>query len=165
MTENRRIYVLDTNVLMHDPSALFRFKKHDVFLPMIVLEEMDAAKKGMSEVARNVRQASRFLNEMIEHRCNGDSIADGLSLANPDWLNLAGQSSSGRLWFQTNGYESRGELPDNQILSATLELIRQHEESDVVLVSKDINLRIKATITAGRFLAGRRRSEILDRGR
>ena len=62
----KRLFVLDTNVLMHDPTALFRFQEHDVFLPMIVLEELDAAKKGLSEVARNVRQVSRFLDELME---------------------------------------------------------------------------------------------------
>src|SRR4029078_11172070 len=53
MTKQKRIYVLDTNVLMHDTTALFRFEEHDVFLPMTVLEELDHAKKGSSEVSRN----------------------------------------------------------------------------------------------------------------
>ena len=66
MTRSKRIYVLDTNVLMHDPTALFKFEEHDVFLPMQVIEELDNAKKGMSEVSRNARQVSRFLNELIE---------------------------------------------------------------------------------------------------
>jgi PhoH-like ATPase len=61
----RRLYVLDTNVLMHDPTALFRFQEHDIFLPMVVLEELDAGKKGMSEASRNVRQVSRFLDDMM----------------------------------------------------------------------------------------------------
>ena len=61
-----KLFVLDTNVLMHDPTALFRFKEHDVYLPMVVLEEMDAGKKGVSEVARNVRQVSRFLDEIMQ---------------------------------------------------------------------------------------------------
>ena len=56
-----RLFVLDTNVLMHDPTALFRFQEHDIFIPMVVLEELDASKKGMPEVSRNTRQASRFL--------------------------------------------------------------------------------------------------------
>jgi len=61
----KRLFVLDTNVLMHDPTALFRFAEHDIFLPMVVLEELDKGKKGMSEVARNVRQASRFLDDLV----------------------------------------------------------------------------------------------------
>jgi PhoH-like ATPase len=58
MGRNKRLYVLDTNVLMHDPTSLFRFEEHDVFLPMMVLEELDAAKKGLTEVSRNVRQVA-----------------------------------------------------------------------------------------------------------
>src|SRR4051812_1411133 len=57
-----KLFVLDTNVLMHDPTSLFRFEEHDVFLPMITLEELDGHKKGMSEVARNARQVSRELD-------------------------------------------------------------------------------------------------------
>lgn len=53
MTATPRTYVLDTNVLIHDPSALFRFAEHQLYIPMMVLEELDAIKKGMSEVARN----------------------------------------------------------------------------------------------------------------
>jgi PhoH-like ATPase len=62
---SRRIYVLDTNVLMHDPAAIFRFDEHDIYLPMVVLEELDHHKKGLSEPARNVRQVSRFLDEIM----------------------------------------------------------------------------------------------------
>jgi PhoH-like ATPase len=65
-----RLFVLDTSVLMHDPTAIFRFAEHDVYLPMVVLEELDAAKKGLSEVARNVRQVSRFLDELINTQEN-----------------------------------------------------------------------------------------------
>ena len=64
MGKNKRLYVLDTNVLMHDPTSIFRFEEHDVYLPMMVLEELDAAKKGLTEVSRNVRQASRFIGDM-----------------------------------------------------------------------------------------------------
>eukprot|EP01036_Dinobryon_divergens_P047014 gene47014-62954_t len=60
-----KLFVLDTNVLMHDPSSLFRFAEHDVYLPMITLEELDNHKKGMSEVARNARQVSRSLDALV----------------------------------------------------------------------------------------------------
>ena len=148
MSKNPCSYVLDTNVLMHDPTSLFRFQEHNIFLPMIVLEELDAAKKGMSEVARNVRQVSRFLDELIEHY--GDDISKGVPLRTPQWLNLPSNGATGRIWFQTDEpARARGgpdALPDNQILSATLELRSKRPEQRVVLVSKDINLRIKATI-------------------
>jgi glycine cleavage system transcriptional repressor len=71
----RRIFVLDTNVLMHDPTAIFRFEEHDIYLPMVVLEELDAGKKGLSEAARNVRQVSRFLDELMATRPRRRSTA------------------------------------------------------------------------------------------
>ena len=71
--EPRSIFVLDTNVMMHDPSAIFRFEEHDIFIPMTVLEELDAGKKGVSEAARNVRQVSRFLDELM---ASADKSAD-----------------------------------------------------------------------------------------
>jgi PhoH-like ATPase len=149
MTRSKRTYVLDTNVLMHDPTALFRFEEHDVLLPMIVLEELDAAKKGTSEVARNVRQVSRFLNELIEANGTG-SLADGVPLLRPNDLRLGLDDQHGRLYFQTSAGAVAGaglkRAPDNQIVDAVLALREQAPAQPVVLVSKDINLRIKASI-------------------
>ena len=144
MTRGKRIYALDTNVLLHDPTALFRFEEHDVFIPMTVLEELDEKKKGGSEVARNARQASRFLNELIE-RGNGGGIADGLELLSPEGLNLRRDGKVGRLHFQHRAERTSGKA-DNQILAAVEEVRVQHPEIPVALVTKDINLRIKATI-------------------
>ncbi|HMN35447.1 MAG: PhoH family protein [Chiayiivirga sp.] len=149
MTSNRRIYALDTNVLMHDPTALFKFEEHDVFLPMTVLEELDASKKGMSEASRNARQVSRFINELIEAD-GADGIATGLRLRRPEGLQLRAADHTGVLLFQTqvpDATRNFGKVaPDNQILSAILALRAEHMDRDVVLVSKDINLRIKAHI-------------------
>ncbi len=138
-----KLFVLDTNVLLHDPSCLFRFEEHDVFLPMIVLEELDAHKKGMTEVARNGRQASRSLDALAEHQ--GSDISAGLS------LNSTGhREAQGRLFFQTQllNYDLPTSLPqgkaDNQILGVVEALRQQHAPRDVVLVSKDINMRVKA---------------------
>ncbi len=149
MTRNKRIYVLDTNVLMHDPTAMFKFEEHDVFLPMMVLEELDAAKKGMSEVSRNARQVSRLLNELVESN-GADQVATGLRLLRPQSLQLDVSRTPGKLLFQThpsNGSQRFGTvLPDNQILASILALRDEHPGTEVVLVSKDINLRIKAAI-------------------
>jgi PhoH-like ATPase len=154
MTRGKRIYVLDTNVLMHDPTALFRFEEHDVFLPMTVLEELDAAKKGTSEVSRNARQVSRFINELIENG-NGKHIEQGLELRLPQGIQLDRGAHVGRLYFQTLDIDEpvagkKRQLPDNLIL-ASIVALREHKnknenEGQVVLVSKDINLRIKASI-------------------
>jgi len=149
MTKSKRIYVLDTNVLMHDPTALFRFEEHDVFLPMMVLEELDNNKKGQTESARNARQVSRFLNELVVAHGNR-AIDGGIGLKRPSELQLRSADSLGRLLFQTKPVDiskSFGTvIPDNQILGAILQLRVENPTTPVVLVSKDINLRIKASI-------------------
>jgi PhoH-like ATPase len=149
MESEKRLYILDTNVLMHDPTAIFRFEEHDVFLPMIVLEELDSAKKGLSEVARNVRQVSRFIGEMMQ-RQKADQLSEGLELREPDGIEL--EVGCGRLYFQTSGSEKQsgplldGSLADNEILSTALALGESWPGTEIILVSKDINLRIKAAI-------------------
>ena len=139
-TKVKKLFVLDTNVLMHDPTSLFRFDEHDVYLPIATLEELDQHKRGLSDVSRNARQASRFLDEIVV----GD-IRSGLSIKTKD-----GQASRGKLFLQTEAIN--GELPstlasgktDNQILSVVRFLQKKEPERQVVLVSKDINMRIKA---------------------
>jgi PhoH-like ATPase len=149
MGKNKRLYVLDTNVLMHDPTSLFRFEEHDVFLPMIVLEELDAAKKGLTEVSRNVRQVSRFIGDLMTSSGSAN-LEDGLELVMPQSLEMP--ESHGRLYFQTRTTEthpsllSEGSFADNEILSTALALQESETDSEIVLVSKDINLRIKAAI-------------------
>src|SRR6478752_6131902 len=68
-----KLFVLDTNVLLHDPTSLYRFEEHDIYLPLLTLEELDAHKKGMTEVARNARQASRFLDELVTAHAGPDT--------------------------------------------------------------------------------------------
>ncbi|MCZ8131566.1 MAG: PhoH family protein [Steroidobacteraceae bacterium] len=145
--DKRCIFVLDTNVLMHDPTAIFRFDEHDVYLPMVVLEELDAGKKGLSEAARNVRQVSRFLDELMSGATK-DQIDRGLPLPS---VKKSG-APTGRLFFQTRALEAGlpANLPgrgnDDAILGQALALSREVPDAAVVLVSKDINLRIKAAI-------------------
>jgi PhoH-like ATPase len=138
-----KLFVLDTNVLMHDPTSLFRFEEHDLYVPMATLEELDNNKKGMSEVARNARQASRYLDEMLTRWDSG--IADGIP------LEIHGdKTATGHLFLQTEAIENdiparlAGGKADNQILAVVKHLQEQHSKRQVVLVSKDINMRIKA---------------------
>ena len=145
MTGSKRIYALDTNVLLHDPTSLFRFEEHDVFIPMTVLEELDEKKKGASEVSRNGRQVSRFLNELIERGKQHD-LRDGLELSNPQGIKLRRGGSVGRLYFQQRTSSNGHTKADNQILASVIELRDQNPERSVILVTKDINLRIKASI-------------------
>ena len=104
MTRSKRIYVLDTNVLMHDPTALFKFEEHDVFIPMMVLEELDNGKKGHSEASRNARQVSRFLNEIIVAHGSND-LSGGVPLVHPQGLQLRAAASVGQLLFQLKPVE------------------------------------------------------------
>ncbi len=149
--QERRIFVLDTNVLMHDPTAIFRFEEHDVYIPMTVLEELDAGKKGLSESARNVRQVSRFLDELMQGATKKD-IDRGLTLPAAVPINHGKRPPVGRLFFQTQLLESvlpdslPGHGADNAILANTLALQQNFPAARVTLVSKDINLRIKAAI-------------------
>ncbi|WP_280192434.1 PhoH family protein [Delftia sp. PS-11] len=143
-TGPKTLFVLDTNVLLHDPSSLFRFEEHDIFLPMVVLEELDAHKKGMTEVARNGRQVSRTLDSLVASQPS-ETLDKGLP------LNATGQrSATGMLYFQTEPLETSlpDSLPqgkaDNQILGVVAALRKKFSERDVVLVSKDINMRVKA---------------------
>lgn len=143
-THGKKLFVLDTNVLMHDPMSLFQFEEHDVFLPMMTLEELDGHKKGMSDVSRNARQVSRYLDQLLGH--SEGEITKGIE------LNALGHTeASGKLFFQTHTLDA--ELPqglpqgkaDNQILAVVQALQNREKDRSVVLVSKDINMRIKAT--------------------
>jgi PhoH-like ATPase len=138
-----KLFVLDTNVLMHDPTSLYRFEEHDLYVPIMTLEELDNNKKGMSEVARNARQASRTMDEVVS-ACEAH-IDAGIPLAGPS-RGLA----SGRLFLQTQAIDVilPASVPtakaDNQILAVVMFLTEQRKDRHVILVSKDINMRIKA---------------------
>ncbi|MGE3568865.1 MAG: PhoH family protein [Gammaproteobacteria bacterium] len=145
-----RTYVLDTNVLIHDPTALYRFAEHDLFVPMTVLEELDAIKKGLSDGARNARQVSRFHDAAIGG-ADAAGIAAGLAVTNP--VNGTAQTApSGRLFLQSRPLRLpdtpliAGRTADNSILETVLALSAELGGREVILVSKDINLRIKARL-------------------
>lgn len=143
-TGKPRMFVLDTNVLLHDPMCLFRFAEHDVFLPMTTLEELDNHKKGLSDLARNARQVSRWIDQLLA--ASTSRIADGIP------LNAIGNSEAqGSLFMQTTSLTAPlpSTLPlgkaDNMILATVKALQEQLPDKSIVLVSKDINMRIKAT--------------------
>jgi len=138
----QKLFVLDTNVLLHDPSSLFRFQEHDIYLPMMTLEELDHQKKGMSEVARNARQVSRSLDALVDDSAQLDQ---GVLLSH-----LGNKDAKGKLFFQTSAISNAlpPDLPigkaDNQILAVVKALQDSFTPREVVLVSKDINMRLKA---------------------
>ncbi len=137
-----KLFVLDTNVLLHDPTSIFRFEEHDIFLPMMTLEELDHHKKGMTEVARNARQVSRSLDALVAET---EDILKGMPLNA-----LGNKDATGKLLFQTQNMV--GQLPvdmpegkaDNMILGVVQTLHREQSGRQIILVSKDINMRLKA---------------------
>lgn len=142
-TSETKIFVLDTNVLMHDPTCLYRFEEHDIFLPIMTLEELDNHKKGMSEIARNARQVSRMLDELLTFA--GEDIASGIPLKA-----ASKKLATGNLFLQTEAISDvlPAGLPtskaDNAILTVLIHLQKKFSQRRVILVSKDINMRIKA---------------------
>ncbi len=143
----RRLFVLDTNVLLHDPSSIFRFEEHDIYLSLVVLEELDNNKKGLSEVARNARTVSRMLDQLLSQKTLDValSIQQGIALSA-----LGNTEAQGRVFFQTTDLDVpkvEGFVQfkaDNYILGVAQALQKLHPQRQVVLVSKDINMRIKA---------------------
>lgn len=137
--DNSRVYVLDTNVLLHDPAALFAFQEHDIYLPMVVLEELDRHKKGVADLAVHARQVTRSLDLLLP----AGSMAEGFDLTA-----ASRGRASGRLHFHdiAEGAASPGGLDvgkaDNIIL-AVAGLLNK-EGCNAILVTKDINLRVKA---------------------
>ena len=127
-----KLFVLDTNVLLHDPTSVYRFEEHDVFLPIMTLEELDNNKKGLSEVARNARQVTRVLDDIVSS--HDDGIENGIELFGPSQ-----KLASGRLFLQTQAIPA--DLPtglptakaDNQILSVVIHQQHLHPERAVEL--------------------------------
>lgn len=151
---NRKIFVLDTNVLLIDPAAVFRFMEHDVFIPMTVLEELDAAKKGGSDIARSAREVSRQLDKLIQG-ANKEAIESGIVLHKSTEPDDEQQTTltSGRLILQTFSSPVPellvglpGSSQDNQILASIVALKGNHADRAIILLTNDINLRIKAQV-------------------
>jgi len=129
-----KTFVLDTNVLLHDPNAIFRFKKHHVVVPIYVLEEIDGFKKELSELGRAARLVSRHLDELRDR----GALIDGVELPNGGVLRVAFTENVLPQAF------SNGHTVDNRILAVALDIREKVKDRTVVFVTKDINLRIRA---------------------
>jgi PhoH-like ATPase len=145
----KKLFILDTNILIHDPQAVWHFEEHDIFIPILVLEELDNLKKGLTEIARDVRRASHVLDEILRGATR-EKIIEGIPLAQLVKTTL--YKPTGKIYFQTELLAAP--LPvtltsnkmDNDLLSIALALQNKKPDQHVVLVTKDINLRMKATI-------------------
>lgn len=143
-----RIYVLDTNVVTHDPTCLFRFEEHTVCLPLLVLEELDGLKQNWrvpDDAKRNAREFSRLLERIVSQGTQEALLNSGLSLEK-----ASGGLASGMLLFYLGEATTKFPLAftqgkvDNQILGVVQQLQKAKSDFRVILVSKDINMRIKA---------------------
>jgi len=131
----KKVFVLDTNVLLHDPQAIFRFQEHDIVIPIVVIEEIDTFKKDQTEIGRNARSVSRQLDKL---RALG-TLSLGVTMEGGGTLTVDVAPYRQDLGFSTLDKHKA----DNQILACALALLKARKEK-VVLVSKDTNLRIKA---------------------
>ena len=130
----KKHFVLDTNVLLHDPEAIFKFEDNDVVVPIYVVEEIDQFKKDLSELGRNARQASRFIDSF---RAQG-RLSEGVDLPDSGRLRVAFTDKA------LPGKYANTHTQDNWILAVALDIQRNHPNGSTVLVTKDVNLRIRA---------------------
>ena len=133
----RKIYILDTNVLLHDPESLFSFDDNAIVLPLSVIEELDRIKRRSDEVGRNAREVSRRLDEL---RVRG-RLSEGVGLANGGSVRIEINGSQP----DNHPYGIDLNTTDNRILALAYALMN-HGQSPVILVTKDLNLRIKADV-------------------
>ena len=134
----KKNFILDTNVVLHDFKAIYNFEENDIYLPMVVLEELDKFKKGNDQINFNARQFARELDEVVE---NKDFVTKGASLG----------EGKGRLYIlPTNEWPEElnqtftEHTPDHYILGATIAIGKKHPKQKAILVTKDVNLRMKA---------------------
>ncbi|MDJ0763727.1 MAG: PhoH family protein [Myxococcota bacterium] len=133
----KKNFVLDTNVLLHDPGALTAFEENNVIIPIYVIEEIDTFKKELSELGRNARQVSRRLDELRGH----GRLVDGVPINGTGGGILRVAVTQSAL---PPGFALSSQTADNRILATALEFARQDPQTPLVFISKDINLRIRA---------------------
>lgn len=137
------MYVLDTNVLIHDPNALLNFEEHDVIIPMTVLEELDSLKSGKQTVAADCRQAIRNIDKVLGD-ASPKEIEKGVPIVRGKKATPLGKLL---ILMSTEHLESHSlpeHLNDNKIINTLAALQNRHKSRDIILVSKDINMRLKA---------------------
>jgi PhoH-like ATPase len=139
----KKMYVLDTNVLIHDPNALLNFEEHDVVIPMTVLEELDGLKSGKQAVAADCRQAIRNIDKLL-----GDATPAQIEKGVPIVRGKKATPLGRLLILMSTQYVEPNSLPehlnDNKIINMLAALQTKHKSRDIILVSKDINMRLKA---------------------
>jgi PhoH-like ATPase len=133
---SRKTFIIDTNVVLHDPDAIFNFEGSDVSIPLTVIEELDRMKRLSDELGRNARQVIRFMDSLKEKQ-KGD-LHSGIELDNGIVLKILIESQ----FSGSKDFPLSLDKPDNRILQAAYEI--QKSGKRVVLVSKDLVVRVKA---------------------
>ncbi|MEI6858687.1 MAG: PhoH family protein [Shewanella sp.] len=162
--DDRKLFVLDTNVLLHEPLAIYSFKEHDVVVPMTVLEELDQIKDRKRDVSRDARVAIRALEDILGGKTTPEQILQGVKLPRQeDQDDACGTLSI----FPDHQLEmTHGSLPgdnnDNRIINTALHLQNIHNPRNVVLVTKDINMRLKAKGAGIKLVEDYRTDQLID---
>jgi PhoH-like ATPase len=132
-------FILDTNVLLHDPQSLFKFQDNNIIIPITVIEEVDRFKKDMNETGRNARQISRILDTMREK----GSLAAGVTLPGQGTLRVELFSE---VYLKRLPVDLRVDSGDNRILAVALDMRDRYPDTELIFVTKDTNLRIKSDV-------------------
>ncbi len=135
----KKNFILDTNVLLHDPYAIHHFEDNNVIIPLKVLEEIDQFKREVSERGRNARQVARMLDKLRER----GRLSDGIVLDHGGVLRVAFPKKNGHDYYSSEG-SLLSNSADNSILRIALDCHKNKTEISTILITKDINLRLKA---------------------
>jgi len=157
---DRKFFVLDTNILLHEPLAIYSFKEHDVVVPMTVLEELDRIKDSKRDVARDARVAIRALEAMFKD-ATPDEISEGIPI-NKEHESTGHISILADFELQETVKAFADKAGDNRILNGVLYLQNKRAPREVILVTKDINMRLRAKGAGVRFVEDYRTDQLID---
>ncbi|RZM80150.1 ribonuclease [Pseudoalteromonas rubra] len=163
---DRKMYVLDTNVLLHEPLAFFSFQEHDVVIPMTVLEELDHIKDRKRDVSSDARVAIRSLDDVLRD-ASPEQMLEGVALPKVQRDTHKPASSGKLIVINDHLYpDSISGLPgnenDHRIINCAIQLQKQYSDKKVVLVTKDINMRLKAKGAGLKFVEDYRTDQLID---
>ncbi|WP_456296641.1 PhoH family protein [Vibrio sp. AK197] len=157
---DRKLFVLDTNILLHEPLAIYSFQEHDVVIPMTVLEELDRIKDSKRDVARDARVAIRALEDLFRE-ATPDQISEGIPFSK-DGMATGHISILADFELQETVKAFADKAGDNRILNAVLYLQNKRAPREVVLITKDINMRLRAKGAGVRFVEDYRTDQLID---
>lgn len=156
---DRKIFLLDTNILLHEPLAIYSFQEHDVVIPMTVLEELDRIKDSKRDVSRDARVAIRTLEDIFSD-ATPDQISEGISIGGNEGAGTISIMADYEIVETVHAFTDKA--GDNRILNAALHLQAKRSPRKVVLVTKDINMRLRAKGAGLRYVEDYRSDQLID---